>query len=373
MIGPTANWDIPFRYTSCRAVVCRTMEDCAVVLSSWCTAGSQTRHPPGDTARGQLGGRYLCAVLPGRPQGQGGDAMSRINGQLPAEGRVRGFLREHGVRLVAGLVLLVGGIFIGLGAHSHLFLWLVLLGPLLVGACVPLLSMRSLTDRINGWGGFFSAGVDKVRGRETKLAQYIQRPFYGGGSGIWRISEPVPSQHLKAGLRLAAFAYLLAIMGFALYVAVYVMLVIVAIFLVLLVIFWVASNGEEEKSATTGHSQLRERDPDVMVPVKGAFYRGTNWFNEELAGRVDAEGNIYKGTNWLNEEKIGRVDADGNVYRGTNCLTEEKVGRIDGDGRLYKGSNWFTEERVGRVEEGGTVQKGTHWLDEEKVGRVDKD
>ena len=298
--------------------------------------------------------------------------MARTNGQLSAGGHVGSFLREHGVRLVAGLVLLAGGIGIGLGAHGHLFLWLVLLGPLLVGACVPLLSIGSLTDRINGWGGFFSAGANKARGRETKLAQYIQRPFYGGGSAIWRASEPVPSQHLKAGLRLAAFAYLLAIMGIAIYVAVYVMLIIVAIFLVLLVIFWVASNGEEEKSATTTRSELRERDPDVLVPVEGAFYRGTSWFDEELAGRVDAEGNIYKGTNWLDEEKIGRVDAEGNIYSGTNLLTEEKVGRIDTNGRLYKGSNWFTEDRVGRVEEDGTVQKGPHWLNEERVGRVDK-
>lgn len=301
--------------------------------------------------------------------------MPETEGQLPADERIHDSLREYGPRLIAGLVVLGVVLTIGLWSHSHLMLWLALLGPLAVGACIPLLSIGGLTDRINGWGGFFSAGSERIKGRDTKFARYVQRPFYGGGSAIWRISEPVPGEHLKAGLRLAAFTYLLAIMGFALYVAIYVMLVIIAIFVILLIILFVASNDEEDKrtTTTTSYSQPRERDDDVVAPVKGAFYRGTNWFNEELAGRVDAEGNIYKGTNWLTEEKIGRVDAEGNIYKGASWLTEEKVGRIDSDGSLYKGSNWFTEERAGRVEKDGTVQQGSSWLTEKKIGRVEKE
>jgi len=301
--------------------------------------------------------------------------MLETEGQLPADERIHDSLREYGPRLIAGLVVLGAILTIGLWSHGHLVLWLALLGPLAVGACIPLLSIEGLTDRINGWGSFFAAGSDRIRGRDTKFVRYVQRPFYRGGSAIWRISEPVSGEHLKAGLRLGAFTYLLAIMGFALYVAIYVMLVIIAIFVVLLIILWVTSNDEEEKrtTTTTSYSQPRERDDDVVAPVKGAFYRGTNWFNEELAGRVDAEGSIYKGTNWLTEEKIGRVDAEGNIYKGSGRLTEEKVGRIDADGRLYKGSNWFAEERVGRVEQDGTVQKGSSWLNEEKIGRVDKE
>jgi hypothetical protein len=300
--------------------------------------------------------------------------MSETEGQLPADERIHDSLREYGPRLIAGLVVLGVALVIALWTHGRFVLGLALLGPLAVGACIPLLSLGGLTDKINGWGSFFSSGEDRIRSRDTKFARYVQRPFYRGGSAIWRISEPVSGEHLKAGLRLAAFTYLLAIMGFALYVAIYVMLVIIAIFVILLIILFATSNDEEEKrtTTTTSYSQPRERDDDVVAPVKGAFYRGTNWFNEELAGRVDAKGNIYKGTNWLTEEKIGRVDAEGNIYKGAGWLTEEKVGRIDSDGCLYKGSNWFTEEQVGRVEEDGTVQKGTNWFNEEKVGRVDK-
>jgi hypothetical protein len=301
--------------------------------------------------------------------------MPETEGQLPADERIHDSLREYGPRLVAGFVVLGVALAIGLWTHGHVVLWLALLGPLAVGACVPLLSIGGLTNKINGWGSFFSSGADKMRDRDTKFARYAQRPFYGGGSAIWRISEPVPGEHLKAGLRLAAFTYLLALMGFALYVAIYVMLIIIAIFVVLLIILFATSNDEEEKASrtTTTFTQSRERDDDVVAPVRGTFHRGPNWLNEELAGRVDAEGNIYKGTNWLAEEKVGRVDAEGNIYKGAGWLTEERVGRIDSDGHLYKGSNWFTEEKVGRVERDGTVQKGKTWLDEERVGRVDKD
>jgi hypothetical protein len=99
------------------------------------------------------------------------------------------------------------------------------------------------------------------------------------------------------------------------------------------------------------------------------LYSGTNWFDEELKGRVDEQGNIYKGTNWLNEEKIGRLDNDGNIIRGTHFLNEEVVGRIDNQGNIHKGTNWFNEEKVGRIDKEGAVYQGTNWWNEKKIGR----
>ena len=263
------------------------------------------------------------------------------------------FFRQHGLQVAAGLVLVGGSVVIGIAA-GHRLLWLVLLGPMMVGACVPLVSLARWTDKINGWGAWFAAAADKVRDRDTQLAKYFQRPLYKGSLAVWRFSEPVSHQHLKAGMRLAALTYTLAALVFLLCVAIYVMLVVIAIVLLLLVVLWFMGNKDEEEERTTTSQQVftsqETADPiDLVAPVRGDYYKGTNWFNEELAGRVDADGNIYKGTNWLNEEKIGRVDADGNVYKGTGWLNEEKVGRIDADGNLHKGSNWFNEEKTGRV------------------------
>lgn len=301
--------------------------------------------------------------------------MSQTENQQPDDERVHDYLVKYGIRFGAGAVVVAGVLAIVLGAHGNLLLWLVLLGPPAVGALVPLLGIRGLSNGINGLGGAFSAGADRVRGRTSKFARYAQQPFFKDASAIWRVSERIPGDHLRAGVRLAAFAYLIALVGFILYVAIYVMLVIIAVFAILLIILFVTGNDEEGKSASSkaGYSGPQERDDDVVAPLRGTYYRGSSWLDEELAGRVDEDGNIYKGASWVSEQKIGRVDAEGNVYKGASWRTEEKVGRIDADGRLYKGSNWFTEERVGRVEKDGTVQEGSNWFTEKKVGRVDKD
>lgn len=302
--------------------------------------------------------------------------MPETENQQPADERVHDFLVKYGIRSAAGAVVLVGVLAIVLGAHGNLLLWLVLLGPLALGALVPLLGVGGLSNWINGLGGSFSAGADRVRGHTSKFARYVQQPFFKDAGAIWRVSEPIPGDHLRAGVRLAAFAYLLALVGFILYVAIYVMLVIIAICVVLVIILFALGGDESSTSTSSGggsSSSSRERDDVSVAPVRSTYYRGSNWLTEEMAGRVDAEGNIYKGTSRLSEEKIGRVDADGDIYKGAGWLTEEKVGRIDSDGRLFRGANWFTEEQVGRVEKDGTVQEGSSWLTEKKVGRVDKD
>jgi len=47
-------------------------------------------------------------------------------------GRVLGLIKEHRVRLIAGLVLVIGGIFIGVAPFMSRAIWIVLLSP--VGA-----------------------------------------------------------------------------------------------------------------------------------------------------------------------------------------------------------------------------------------------
>ncbi|MCL5030101.1 MAG: hypothetical protein M1480_13900 [Bacteroidetes bacterium] len=121
--------------------------------------------------------------------------------------------------------------------------------------------------------------------------------------------------------------------------------------------FWIydKSTSDSPTSSKTSYMKtLSSQDEDVMnyAGLKGnKIYVGTNWFNEELKGRVDEDGNIYKGTNWFSEEKIGRIDNDGTIYKGTSFFNEEKTGRIDKEGNIYKGSNWFNEEKQGRTGE----------------------
>ena len=297
--------------------------------------------------------------------------MPEIEDQRPADERVHNFLVKYGIRLAAGLALLGGVLAIVLGARGHLLLWLVLLGPLAIGALVPLLGVGGLSNGINGLGSGFSAGADKVRGRTSKFARYAQQPFYNGASAIWRASERIPGNHLRAGLRLAAFAYLIALMGFILYVAIYVMLVIIAICVVLLIVLFAVGNDEQTETGTRPQATIGATGR--ASSVSGRIVRGTNMMNEEWIGRIAEDGRVFKGTNMMNEEWIGRIAEDGRILKGTNMMNEEWIGRIAEDGRIFKGTNMMNEQLVGRVDSDGHVYAGSGLFSERMVGRIGKE
>ena len=278
------------------------------------------------------------------------------------------FIKKHRVRLSAGLVLVIGAVFIGVAPFISRVIWIVSLSPLVVGASVPLLSSRRITDSVNGWEEEFSSGVEKARGSDSKDARYIARPLHGTGLAICRLTRRVSSDHLKAGIRLAAILYISMIVLALLAAVIAAWLFAAAVTLVILAATWIFGSKEEERP--TARTRTPTTEFGGYTPVRGSFYRGSSWFTEEMAGRVDDEGNIYRGTSWINEERIGRVDADGTIYKGTSMLNEEVVGRIDRDGTVYKGSNWFTQEPAGRITDDGTVYEGKSWLDEKRVGRV---
>jgi len=297
--------------------------------------------------------------------------MVEVHDYLSVLGRILSFVKKHKVRVIAGLLLVIGGVLIGIAPTMSRAIWLVSLSPLLAGACVPLLALGQATNWVNGWQEVFSSGIEKARNSDTKEARYVLRPLHGSGLGIWRLSKRVPGDHLKAGIRLAAVLYLGMVVLSLLAAVLAAWLFAVAVTLVIMAALWIFGSKEEEMP--TAQTSAPSSDFDGYAPVRGLFYRGSSWFTEEMAGRVDDEGNIYRGRSWITEERIGRVDSDGTIYKGTSMLNGEIVGRIDRDGTVYKGSNWFTEERAGRVADDGTVYEGKSWLDEKRIGRVDKE
>jgi len=292
--------------------------------------------------------------------------MIKFRGYSSVLGRILGLIKEHRVRLIAGLVLVIGGIFIGVAPFMSRAIWIVLLSPLVFGACVPLLSSGRITDLVNGWKEEFSTGVEKARSNGSKEARYIVRPLHSTGLTICRLTGRVGSDHLKAGIRLTAILYFGMVILTLLAAVLAAWLFAVAATLAITAALWIfGSKGEDEFAS--------EPRVDRTAPIRGRFYRGTSWLTDEMAGRIDGDGIIYRGTNWITQERIGRVAADGTIYKGASILNEEVVGHIDHDGTLYKGSNWFTQERAGRVTEDGIVYEGKSWLNEERVGRVDRE
>lgn len=276
------------------------------------------------------------------------------------------FIKKHRLRLSAGLVIVIGAVFIGVAPFMSRAIWIVSLTPLVLGACVPLLSSRRITDSVNGWEEEFSSGVERARMSDKKEARYIERPLHGTGLAICRMTGRVGSDHLKAGIRFTAILYVGMLVLALLAALLAAWLFAAAVTLVILAATWIFGSKDEDE--TTSEPRIER-----SVLIRGRFYRGTSWFTEEMAGRIDDDGIIYKGTSWIDEERIGRVDPDGTIYKGRSALTEQVAGRIAPDGTVYRGSNWLTEEKAGEVADDGTVYKGKTWLDQKRVGRVDKD
>lgn len=256
---------------------------------------------------------------------------------------------------------------------------LALLSPLLVGGFTGLTKsdvFAGYADRATAW---FSSKDSSLAQSETFWKKYALRWLLWPLKKIGDLTDGIADHYWKPAARLFSYGYYGLCLLFLAAVLTYVAIMITVMILMVAGLIYLLANGsndDSQKTNTVRQSPSYGEDSDVDEPVPAAgvrgqkIYSGTNWFNEELQGRVDDEGNLYKGTNWFTEEKIGRIDAEGNIYSGTNWANEEKVGRIDKDGTLYKGTNWFTEEKTGRIAEDGTIHKGTNWFNEEKTGRT---
>jgi len=256
---------------------------------------------------------------------------------------------------------------------------LILVSPLLVGGIIAAINANSVNDTTEKAEAWTRRTQIRVSARRGWFYSYIVNPI------LWTIvkfsdwTDSFTHRGLKNGARVAATLYLIAAWCFLIYAAFMIAVVLVIGAVIIYIVFkvLVSSNDNVRRGYEIGrgvfnsNKQNRKEDATDFVGLKGKkIYSGTNWFNEELKGRVDNEGNIYKGTNWFTEEKIGRIDEDGNIWKGTNFFNEEKVGRIDKDGNIHKGTNWFNEEKAGRIDKDGNIHKGTNWFNEEKKGRT---
>ena len=248
---------------------------------------------------------------------------------------------------------------------------ILLVSPIVIGGIFAAINsdgVNNTTEKAEAWTRKRQLKTSVSSGNFTK---FIINPI------LWIIvtfcdwTDGFTHRGIKSGTRVAATLYLIAAWLFILYIAFMAALVIAIVIGILYVIFKVLLSSSDNTTTTNYEYEKPKKDIPNMVGLKGnKIYSGTNWFNEELEGRVDKEGNVYSGTNWINEEKIGRIDKDGNIYKGSNWLNEEKSGRIDKDGNIHEGRNWLNEEKVGRIDKDGNIQKGTNWFNEEKTGRT---
>jgi len=254
---------------------------------------------------------------------------------------------------------------------------ILLLTPLAIGGIIAAMNSESVNNTTEKAEAWTRKTQNYTSQKDGWFSRYLVNPV------LWMIvkfsdwTDSFTHRGLKNGTRVAATLYLIAAVSYLL-IALFLFMVALAIgALVLYIVFKVLINSNEnvrsgyETGKSVFQNTSQRQDVADMVGIRGQkIYSGTNWFNEELQGRVDEDGNLYSGTNWFSEEKIGRIDEEGTIYKGTNFLNEEKVGRIDVDGNIHKGTNWFNEEKTGRIDEDGNIHRGTNWFNEEKAGRI---
>ena len=256
---------------------------------------------------------------------------------------------------------------------------LIFVSPLLMGAIIAAFNTNRANDVAEKAEAWLRRKQINTSTKDTWFYRYIINPLLWTVTKFSDWTDSFTHRGVKNGVRVTAVLYLVAFWCFLIYslFMIAIMLVIAAVIIYVIFKVLINSNDDFRRGYEKGRgifnlrNQNRKVDATDYAGLKGKkIYSGTNWFNEELKGRVDDEGNIYSGTNWFNEEKIGRIDDDGNILEGKNFLNEKKIGRIDEDGNLHKGTNWFNEEKKGRIDEDGSIHKGTNWFNEEKKGRA---
>ena len=291
--------------------------------------------------------------------------MEDASGRTSAVSRVLAFVVTYRVRLAAAAVFLIVSVFIWNASPADQTLTTLFLGPLAVGALVPLASHQPLSTAVNRWDEYFTKSLERARARETKLARYFLRPFHQGNVALWSASERIADLNIRAGVRLAVALYFWALTIALLIVAAYILIAIVIIFVILLIIGWYLSSTSNGGTTTTYRS--------VPSRFKGTVSKGTSALTQTRAGRVDARGTIYEGASTLTEKRVGCVGEDGTLYAGGSSLTEKRVGKIGEDGKIYKGGSSLTDQRVGKISEDGTISEGGSALTDKRVGKIDQE
>lgn len=286
------------------------------------------------------------------------------------------FLVANRIRLTAALVAAGLGTIIAVAANSVVFL--LLLGPVVLGLLVVVLGSPALNARIDGWRATFAGVGTWAEPRPGRVARYFAHPLSRGSARLWTRTDPISDVSVRCGMRITAVLYLWAAMIALLAAAVYVIIGVVMLVAVIAITGWVLriagvwdggaiTPGRGTKQGLFGMVLLASRDGSER-----RVYKKTGMFSEEETGRVDADGTMYESKGLFSEEEVGRVDADGRVYRRLGLFSEEETHRIADDGRIFMKTGMFSEEEAGRVDSDGAVYKKTGLFSEEEIGRIEE-
>lgn len=226
---------------------------------------------------------------------------------------------QNVLRLVsAGLLL--GGVSILLYSRTE-GLWLAILLPVFAGLVLPLMQVRTWSERFDRWERGFAARRAKANSKDGKFARFVQRPFYLCILGIWRVSRPIKNTHIRAGVRVVLSLYFLALFSFIMMISAYIVIAIVVLLLAIAFMGWVLSLSGKSSGPITGR---RRRDwsgnevvryTDATGGVVGETHETVGIFGDPQQEHFDAQGRktgeSKRRTDLMGRETIVHFDREG--------------------------------------------------------------
>lgn len=232
------------------------------------------------------------------------------------------FLREHQTQLLAGVVALgiVGFVWKADAGSQTLVFWIAL--PLLVGALLPIVSSAEVTGKVEGWEQSFENAFQKASRKDGKFARYFQRPLFRGSSYLWRITQPLPNSHVRAGVRMALALYFWLTMIALLFVAAYVIIAVVVLIVILAIVGWILSlqdgrrSGGYSRTIRTFTGRRKQEHYDSSGEKVGESIATTTLLGSPKTEHFDTSGNRVgesrPNTTWTGEPKVEHFDASSN-------------------------------------------------------------
>ncbi len=160
-----------------------------------------------------------------------------MNTETTSGADVLHFIREHSVRLSAGAVLAVCVLVISFSGVPAL--WVFLLGPVLVGALIPLFGLVDAAAQIDRWDDWFAFRLERAQQKDGKLSRYFSRPLFSGTRALWCRTRQIQDATVQAAVRLCAILYFWALMTLMLVMALYVVVAIVMLVIALAIAGWI--------------------------------------------------------------------------------------------------------------------------------------
>lgn len=212
----------------------------------------------------------------------------------------------------------------------------IFFSPIVIGAVIAIANSDAIENALEKFRAWLYRKREEYSQRPGKVSRYFLAPSFSSLLKIAEWSDNIQHKGLQAGIRVAAYPYLFAIIVIVALVAAYIILLIAVVMLMISLFLWLLGH-------MLGGGEVRQISRGIRLPREAYILESAIPFGstekekpEELFKEKDLEieddGTIYKPG--FIREKIGFIDENGKIYDTRGFASRRKIGHIDEDGRV---------------------------------------